>query len=275
MYILPLVFTLLLLLAFTSGEKFAQLRNQAVVEKAYRNQLEREREWGMAEHARRLLHKKEEEYSLAQLSVRPLVRKDVPGTQEQKQQIRWLVGELMEVLFGHTQFFQELLEKRPTFVEELLDQIQSAAFALPKEQEIREITEISRLELADPQLQEAFYHMLKGTVDTPTFRTQEALHPLQGYSTEWSKTYPSLLSFLHNRAKLTISLHRAPKELLLAIFGKKEWVEKLMHKRNELQQSDLPHKGELFRQEFSGMQRPEIAGELLDFSFGKASTPSS
>lgn len=272
MYILPLIFTLLLMLSLMSGEKLTQLRNQAVVERAYRNQLEKEREWGMAEHARRLLHKQEEEYSLAQLSIRPLIRKDVPGTQEQKQQIRWLLGELMEVLFGHTQFFQELVETRPTFVDELMDQIQAAAWALPKEQEIREVTEISRLELADPQLQETFYRMLKGTVDVPTFRSQSPSdldHPI-----EWNKTYPSLLSFLHNRAKLAISLHRAPKELLLAIFGKEELVEKLLRKRQELQQSDLPHKGELFRQEFLGMQRPEIAGELLDFSFGKSGLPS-
>lgn len=252
-----------------SIEKFHAFRHRAFIEREYRLHVEDERNEGNNERQKNLLHKKAADYSLAQLSFRYFFTKEQPDSVEQQRQIFFILTELIEVLYGHAAFFKDLEAKRPAFVREMLEAFMESAQSLKEEEKVKELEEVSRVKLQDQELQKAFYKMLKGTVSYSAFSDKEKREKWVSDPAMWEKSYPSLLRFLHKKGELRIYMHRAPRELLLAIYGKEEIVDKLMVKRKEYLNLNLPNGPQLFKEEFEGLQKPDISMDILDFSLGK------
>lgn len=268
MNILPLVLALVLMLSVLTVEKLEKFKNQTIVQREYQLFLK------MGE--RQVFNKRQNslygisEKSLRQLSFRFFYDKKArDGNANAAKQYRMLNLELMKILYGEAAFFKNLEQTRPNFLEELLNAIERSAEAAA-ENTIKRIQDIARLDLGDPELQEAFYHMLKGTVSK---QKKEELKNAPSNMKE--KAYVSLFTFINDVGKEgtqpKIVVQRAPREILKAIFGSDEIVEAIIVKRNELAAKKDNGSADLFKNEFVDKRRPGLDDKLLDFSISEGS----
>lgn len=261
MNILPLVLALVLILSVLTVEKMEKLKNQTIVQKEYQAFLE------MIE--RQVFNKRQEklfgrnEKDIKQLSFRFLINKEARERDDNvAKQYRLLNLELMKVLYGESIFFKNLEQKRSNFLEELLTAIERAADAAPKDS-IKRVKDIARLDLGDPDLQQAFYLMLKGTLFREKLREMKKVN---GRIQE--KGYVSLFEFINYdgaRGTPTIEIQHAPREILKAIFVSDEIVEAIIVRRQELADSKDNGASNTFKNEFSDKRRTGIDDKLLNF----------
>lgn len=247
------------MLSVITIEKLEKYKALSIVQKEYQTYL--------AEMDRYVFNQRQKKMyasdstSQRQLSFRLFFNKKAREAHPEKmKQIRFILIELMKGLYSEAAFYKELEQKRPQFLDELLDDFIVAADRLTDKDKIRRIEDIRRVRLADPELQETFYHMLKGTVRKDQL---EKSTPLTERNRQ--KTYLSLLHFLHIKDEQKISVQRSSRELLQAIFGREELVEAIIAKRNELDAQKDPQAGAQFAQEFKGKQKGGISDDLLDF----------
>ena len=262
MNILPLILALVLMLSVLTVEKLEKVKNQVAIQREYQVFLK----WS----ERQAFNKRQEhlygehDKDIKQLSFRFIIDKKAREKDENlTKQYRMLNLELMKILYGEASFFKNLQQKRPNFLEEMLAAIEQAADAAP-EKFIKRIEDIARLKLEDPELQEAFYHMLKGTV------SREYLKELKKDSNiTKEKTYVSLFSFINHKGRegkiATVKIQHAPREILKAIFANDDVVEAIIAKRNELAKAKDNGATDAFKNEFSEKRRPGIDDKLLDF----------
>lgn len=275
MKILPLVFTLLLILSVLTIEKMENFKNRVMVEHAY----------GLA-----IGHQKgeESEFNRRQarlygdsfighhhLTFRPFLKKQEREADDEKyKQFRQITIALIKEVYGKAAFFKKMEQRRPEFVEELLDAIQAAADEMP-EKSIRRVQDIARIKLADPQLQEVYYCMLKGTIERRVYKKiveEENMKNSPRLQNLPHKTYFPLLTFLgYEKMNHPIKLGLACRELLMAIYGNRAVVDKLIVLREELtgqvvaKKLDQKEATEKFRTEFDGKQKQGIT-DVLDYS---------
>ena len=268
MQILPLVLALVLMISILTIEKLEKFKNQTIVHNEYRTFLK--------ENERQVFNKREKslfgqnEKSLRQLSFRFLYDKEARKRDETiTKQYRMLNMELMRVLYSETAFFKKLEKKRPHFLEEMLTAIEHAADEAP-EKMIRRIHDIAKLDLDDPELQEAFYRMLKGTISRKNLEEKKDNEEKKESLIDKEKTYVSLLTFINDYGTEKnpvpkIKVQHAPRELLKAIYNNDEVVEALLLKRKELAEGQNEQASMEFETEFKDKRRPGIDERLLDF----------
>jgi hypothetical protein len=154
----------------------------------------------------------------------------------------------------------------------MLTAIEQATEDAPKKM-IRQTKDLARLNLDDPELQEAFYHMLKGTISREKLKEKEKKKEMTPRMNE--KAYVSLFTYIHNegaKSPPTIKIGYAPPEILKAVFVNDEVVEAILVKREELGGKDKDSGAdETFKSEFIGKRRPGIDEKLLDFKLAKNS----
>ncbi|MBA2368496.1 MAG: hypothetical protein H0V82_05670 [Candidatus Protochlamydia sp.] len=262
MNILPLVLVLLLMLSVITVEKFEKVKSLIIVQHHYQKYLSETERKAFNDRQTKLAKKN-------QPSQRQLIftyfydKKFREAHPEQSKEIRFLTVELMKILYGHTSFYKTMENKRSNFIDELLDEFIAAADALNENEKVKRIEDIQRVRLADPELQEAFYHMLKGTISKKELKLLKKDRPLTPRNEE--KVYLPLLDFLkHQREKPKIMVHLASRELLTAIFGKDDIVEAIIQKRSELDPKNNDASTQ-FANEFKGKQKSGISDALLDF----------
>ncbi len=266
MNIIPLVLALVFMLTLLTIEKLEKYKNQAIIQQQYRVFLEMSEGQEFNLRQRRLF--KDFDAEIKQISFRYLIDK----TAREKMphvagQYKMLSIELMKLLYGQARFFKELQDKRPSFIEELVEAIQQSADAAPKKS-IHRIEDICRLDLKDQELQEAFYHMLKGTVTREQYKEMAKNNPLANRE----QHYISLFSFINFNGKkgaAVIKIERAPREILKVLFVHDDVVDALIARRSELSQSDDNGGGKTLENEFVGKRREGIEDTLLDFSLSK------
>ena len=262
MNILPLVLVLLLMLSVITVEKFEKVKSLIVVQHQYQKYLaEMERK---TFNDRQIKLAKKNSPSQRQLVFTYFFDKKLrEGQPEKTKEIRSVTVDLLKILYGHAAFYKAMENKRSNFIDELLDEFTSAADALNANEKIRRIEDIQRVRLADPELQEAFYHMLKGTTDKKQLALFKKDNSLSMRNEE--KAYLPLLDFLkHQKENPKIVVQLASRELLIAIFGKEDIVEAIIQKRNEVN----PKSGDAstqFANEFKGKQKSGISDAILDF----------
>lgn len=265
MNILPLILALVLMLAVLTVEKMEKFKNQTIVQKEYQAFLKLNERQTFNKRQEKLFGKSDKD--IKQLSFRFLVNKKTREKDENVTgQYRSLNIALMKFLYKDAAFFKELALKRPDFLEELMNAIEKAADNAP-EKFINRINDIARLDLGDPDLQKAFYHMLKGTV------TREQLAEMKNLSSRMKeKSYVSLFSFINyngEKGTPTIEIQKAPREILNIIFnhdGSNEGiVDEIIAKRQELAKSKDNGASDAFKNEFSEKRRPGIDDKLLNF----------
>lgn len=254
---LPLVMGLIFILTIMTVEKYEKFQNNYIVQHAYQIYIDK-KDRAVINRRQELLRdsKTEETNSQRQLSFRSFVVKGTDRESEMYKQNRQIIVDLIKGLYGHTTFYLELEQKRPQFVEEILDGLMTATSSLSEQGKMKRIEDISRIQLIDPELQEAYYKMLKGTMT----RRELIENPLLRAN---PKSYRSLLDFIHFNNFRDIKVHLASRELLKAIFEEDELVEKIIQKRKELakvRNSDFAQ-----FQEFKGKQRVGISDAMLNF----------
>lgn len=269
MNILPFVLALLLVLSAVSVEKLERFKSLMAVQHAYQFYLDQLDRKALNEHQKNM-GKWSKATSGRQLSFSYFYLKEMREGEKAKQ-MRQITVDLIKVLYGEAAFFKALESRRPHFVDEMLDDFIASADQLTDVEKIRRIEEIRRIRLSDPELQHAFYQMLKGTT------TREQWHDMQCGEKKMlsdrnrEKGYFSLLDFLkHEKNNAAIKIRHAPRELLLAIFGKEEVVEAIVARRKELNPKNTPDASVQFASEFKGKQKPGISDELLDFNLTTA-----
>ena len=255
------------MLSVLTVEKLEKFKNQSAVQRQYQIFLQ------MTE--RQIFNKRQKslygqsDKSLRQLSFRFVVDKKA---REQNaniaKQYRMLMIELMKIVYGDAAFFKNLEKKRSNFLEEMLNAVEQAADTA-SDKMIKRVQDIARLKLEDPELQEAFYHMLKGTV------SREKLEEIKDTrSRVKEKAYVSLFTFINNDGANKVPkivVQRAPREILKAVFINDEVVEAIIAKRNELAANKNNGSAEEFKSEFQDKRRPGLDDNLLDFSISQGS----
>ncbi len=269
MNILPFVLALLLVLSVVTVEKLEKFKSLMAVQHEYQFYLDKLDRKALNEHQKNM-GKWSKATSQRQLSFSFFYEKSLRDG-EKTRQVRQITVDLIKVLYGDAAFFKELESRRPNFIDEMLDDFIASAEKLIEAENIRRIEEIRRIRLSDPELQHAFYLMLKGTTTLEQLQEMQQntdsdeKKPLSGRNRE--KGYLSLLDFLkHEKNNPVIKIRHAPRELLLAIFGKEEIVEAILARRKELDPKKTPDASMQFASEFKGKQKPGISDELLDFN---------
>ncbi|WP_042279597.1 hypothetical protein [Candidatus Protochlamydia sp. R18] len=268
MNVLPLVLMLILMTAVITVEKLEKFKSTVIVQRQYQLYLEEDEREALNLHQRNLYA--EYEPSQRQLSFTMFFnKKNREKNPEVFRQIRQITEDLIKVLYGQAAFYKKLESQRPNFVHEMLDDFMAAADKLNKINKIRQIEDIQRIRLEDPVLQQAFYHILKGTITKKKLKelqTKEGTDEKIALSQRnQEKGYYSLLNFIKHTEKPQIEIQLASRELLLAIFGNEEIVEAILIKRNE-KSADI---GAQFIEAFKGKQKPGISNELLNFKLTK------
>jgi hypothetical protein len=223
MNVLPLVLLLILVLSAFTVRQLENFKNSEILKKEYIDFI-RYQEGKDLEERQRRLYKSDGFSKKRKLNFRPFFDKTARSTisPDKMNQLRQVVKELTQVLYAEAEFFKKIREKRPNFVDEILDEIIKISDEKVKAFEGR-IENLATVKLSDPELQEAFYYMLKGSMEN---RSTIDIEEYKSINLKYrEKTYPSLLDFLRdqkmpNRSPETIVVYSAPPEIIYAIYGK-------------------------------------------------------
>lgn len=209
--------------------------------------------------------------------------------QEKYLQHRLMLKDLMILLFQHTAFYKDIDQKRPTFLDELLDRM----VQVTKQQEIKTPQEVSKLNLQDDDLQFFYYSMMQGVQKGADKESEkEPVKKVETYKleeTEESEEEPpvadedeefepdtqsiSLKNYLHfNPNQKQIKVWLASKELLQVIFQDSNTADAIIAKREELYPQIDKIGKDIATQElekFKAKKRSDIQDNLLDFQVSK------
>ena len=261
------------MLSVLTIEKLDNFKNKVIVQQRYKTTLEKQERAEFNERERRLFGSPERTCH-RQVTFKGFLFKEEREKNEDKyRQYRFIAINLIKTAYGHTLFFRKLQERRPEFVEDLLDAIQQAADKMPKKS-FKRIEDVARIKLEDPVLQEVFYRMLKGSVGKDEFKSL----PERLQKNRDKAYFPLLTFFNYDGLDKKISLRLAPRELLFAIYGNEELVNKVLTTREELSKElrstkSMMNKAEAeakFKTEFEGKQKQEII-DVLDYSISQTS----
>ena len=276
MNILPLVFVLLFTLAIVSMAQLEKFKNASLNHMTYEKYIQPNKNFVLNQRQEKLFHEGQKE-SWRHVSMRVFLKKERRDETDEEtyQKNRFLLIELMKVLYSKAAFFKTLKQKRSEgFLEELVTAIEQAAIKAESNHKkpIKRIQDIVRLDLEDAELQEAFYHMLKGTTnkneqdkETNDKNEQVVFEPT---TRNQERTYFSLLAFVNMQKSTKVKIKLAAPEVLKAIFGKDEIVQSILVKR-KLVDAQNAEAVEQFTQEFLNQRLPDIPANFLDFTFGR------
>lgn len=265
MNILPLILALVLMLTVLTVEKLEKLKNQTIVQQEYQHFLKWSERQVFNKRQKKLFG--ENDKDIKQLSFRFFVDKKARDRDANiTKQYRELNLELMKVLYSEAAFFKKMEQKRPNFLEDLLNAIEKLTED-SKEKIVKRINDIARLDLGDPELQQAFYQMLKGTISREELLSMKEIPPSMK-----EKSYVSLFEFINfegANGTPSIEVQHAPREILKAVFGSDEVVQAILVKRQELASTGDNGAGDAFKNEFCEKRRPGLDDKLLDFKITK------
>jgi hypothetical protein len=269
MNILPLVFALVMVLMVMTIEKIDSFKNQSMIETAYQEFLTKYERQEFNLKQRR--NYREYRDDISQLNWGALLKKTTQSNTEGKEssdmkaetQMRLISIPLMDILYGHADFYRKVRSKRENLPEELLDAIKKAVNEKNSPM-IKDKLDMAWLKLEDPELQEVFYHMLKGTVSRDDYKKI-----MNDKTYQHGKAYVSLLFYVNKNDVKTINMAHAPLELLKAIFEKEEDALAFMKKRSEINREDSGA-ADALKAEFIEKRRHGLEDATLDFKITKS-----
>lgn len=317
MNVLIFVMTMLMLLSMMTYARLETYRNSQTFESLFENYMKKnersfitliaqknyDRTHGSSKGASNEQQAENKVSSRPRISIAPLVSagsKDKINSQEFKQAVI-LLKNLINTLYTGQHFFEEIKNKQPSFLDDLIAAMMQASAQLPDNKKLKTVEDLSNLSLGDPQLDEVFYKMLHGATyqaaggkENQSILLQNSLTPpsavesdddpsdknlIENESQEpkTSKDYFSLLDFITLDDAKKVRIYLAPKEVLKAIFGADEIVEEIIRERKLLynqarsadKQEDKKKLSEHFKQSFDGKHLPDIESDTLDYSVTK------
>ena len=270
MNILPLVLALVLMLSVITIERLERFKNQSIVQYEYQKFLnltersEFNRRQELLYLRTRTTHR--------QLSFRYILDKQLREKDAAlSQQYRQIAIDLIKILYQHADFYKQMEQENPEFVEDLINAIENAADNSP-ENGIKRIEDIGRLNLGEEKLQNVFYRMLKGTISRDELLERNSSDQIDNrkfYKKANEKEYVSLLTYIHYK-KTPPEIQLAPRELLKAIFDSDAVVEEILLRRNDLSRNYTAESANTFKNEFNSKRKPELSDQLLNFKITKS-----
>ncbi len=207
-----------------------------------------------------------------------------------------LLKHLINRLFGDKPWFQNKLDSRPQLIDELIDAIEEASDALPKEDKLKKIEELETLKLANEDLNLILYQMLRTTPTSDTLKPSgvkeekdkaktEPLPEAEGEDnqsqdeeeekeTQSPEGFYSLLDGITLSKDVKVRIFLAPRIVLESIFQNEEIVNNLIKERNRLfaqanKDENLQDLSKAFESQFSQERHSDIEASTLDFSVSK------
>lgn len=151
-----------------------------------------------------------------------------------------LLKSLIRELYGESRFFRRVQERIPDLEDQMVREMTEKASTLREEKKLNHERDLAHLHLGDSDLHLLYYRMLKG---------------VEG-------GYPSLLKFLRlSNSESLISLYKAPRPLLMAIFQDEGFVEQVMQEREAIARKVRSKK--LSKEEGSKELEAVFAGKLF------------
>lgn len=164
-----------------------------------------------------------------------------------------LAKKLIIYLYKDTAFFQRLEQRRPDFVSALLSSLMIAE-NLPKAQKLKRAADLANLNLQDPDLNDAFYLILQGTLKPSSPRGEELFNkgppcqlPAESSQEEEGgieigqleevkspQGYYSLLDYITLQDAAKVRVYLASRPLLMAIFDDPAVVSSFLETRCHL-----------------------------------------
>jgi hypothetical protein len=222
---------------------------------------------------------------------------------EAYQQTRELAKHLMVALYGTENFFKEMLSEHPTFLDEIIMEIETLSEALPKGKKITKAAGLANLQLSNPELHRVFNRMLHGELP-PVQETPKATKPLftevefsfgksgiiseasnddddemdAALESEEAHSQVGIVSLIDNitvKNRKKIRVYLASRALLLAIYGDHGTVDSILETRKQMYgqlKSDGTLKDSLsqsFKERFSNMGHASSYTAILDFAVTK------
>ncbi len=237
-------------------------------ERSYSNEIQEKRYQNTAASKRKPgpdpdNQKKESEKACSRISFYLFLnKKDRDSKLSQYQQLLELTKILMQDLYGEDEFLKKAEEKRPDFLDALLNALVTSADTLPKGITLASPVDLASLDLDDEEMNTVFYRMLKGTIEIDAKGTVDG--------------YPSILEYITLVNKTKIRVYLASTPLLYALYGSPELVEEIKKERNTLyrmvkdEEIEKEQASVQFQDLFRGKQRPNFDDSILDFSISKS-----
>lgn len=241
----------------------------------------------------------------ARLSLFLLLNKEARDkAPEMHQQTRTLAKQLMIALYGGERFFKEMASEHPTFLDEILTEIETLSDALPEGKKIIKTEGLATLQLSNESLHRVFNRMLHGELPAEIEKEASAPAPLftkVEFSFGLSVTLPeeadnnddeldaaiesdeahapegyvSLIDHITVVDRKKIRVYLASRALLLAIYGDRDIVESIIEARKALFKQ-LKAEGTLknalsqqFKDNFSNSGQAPSYSAILDFTVTK------
>lgn len=240
---------------------------------------------------------KEKVLASPRITLSPLLKKEEREKAPQEAaSFTVLLKNLITTLYADQPFYQKMMEKRPSFIDEMIAKLIQAVAELPDGKEIKNAADIANLKLGDDQLDDVFFKMLQGAPykdvsaplvpdllkEVPKEQVQSDDDPSDETSIEKEaeehkspKGYFSLLDFVTMQPWNKVRVYLAPKEVLKAIYRDDAIVNDVINKRNELfhqaylvDPDGIKSLSESFKNEFNNRQDPAI-GDVLDYTVTK------
>lgn len=176
------------------------------------------------------------------------------------QSAKSVLKQLIKNLYSQKAFFKEIQNKRGDFVEEIINLLPTAYKKLHENLKIKRAKDLADLDLKDPELNKAFYQMLKG-MEIPEKNGEN--YSLHGY--------PPLTKFLDVRKNKKMRVYLLPKNLLEVVFNPSVADEIIQTREflfNELQNENMDEKeaSKKFEALFASHIHPIVDKNMLDFS---------
>ena len=311
MNVLIFVMTFLMLLAMLTYGRLSEFTHSQISQVIFENYMQKtERSEGnsAAEILYGEIHKSSKNNPQNQpkvqasprISLTPLFRPVTADIDKLKQseQAKIMLKRLMLILYGDQAFFRKMDEERPTFLDDLIVAIIAKVNTLPKNGGLKKASELANLELADPELDQLLYKMLRGAAyedilknpqqevsgesggkaesDTDQ-KDQPPVNAPEDYTSP--KGYFSLLDFVTLSPYSKVRVYLAPKEVLEVIFPDRETVNEIIQERYLLFKQikgggKVDELSRSFESQFIHKRSQEIDPSTLNFTVTKTNPKS-
>lgn len=173
---------------------------------------------------------------------------------------------LIDFLYRDQEFYQKLEALRPNFVSEMLSALIVQSESLPK---INHVKELATIDLKDPELNDAFTHMLAGAyVEPPKGEDKRPIKLRDGYY-----SLQDFITVKENKLELRVFL--ASRQLLMVVYGNPSLVNEIIRVRYQLYKSVVNNvmtadqAREEFRNTFGNEALPFVSQGFLNFDVSK------
>lgn len=272
MNVLPLVLMLLLTLSVLGLKQIERFKNTMTVQREYYRFL-KEKEGEALSLRQKQLCDSDSYSKTRKFNFVAFINKTKRSQMQNKfEDTKKIFKDLMRVLYGETEFFKRIEQKQSDFLDEIIKGIVELSDGEDKFYKGR-IENLAKIKFADPEIQEAFYQMLKGTISSEENRESYALLGAE-YK---AKSYKSLLDFLRPQGSAgagnepeAIPVYQSPPELLLALFPNPDVVKQIIEKCEELERekgnaAEKKAKLQTFMEDFDSYRNANVPKNFLKY----------